>query len=284
MIAPALPRILDHVGSSAAVAGRWAEATGQDCRDSDVITRLLLQDALQANAEGTVLFNTTKPERVGLAAGALSDPGPALEEFRRLVATDLAGGGLEAAMAILDGAKAIAAGTRPGRPMSRSSAPARPQSSPRSASPTRATEVLVLESGGERFDAEVQHLGDASGEDPRHVAMELATRRELGGASIIWGGRCVPFDPIDFETREVAGGAEWPVAYEEIEPYFQRACEWCVCGDAVFDAHEIPALAGRAIVPGFADGDLRASDLERWSLPTELRPPATGSGSSARPT
>jgi choline dehydrogenase-like flavoprotein len=130
--------------------------------------------------------------------------------------------------------------------------------------------VVLLESGGTRFDSEAQRLGDAVGGDPHHVELSLATRRQLGGASNIWGGRCVPFDPIDFEARPIAGDTRWPLGHEEISPYLQRACEWCRCGDAVFDAGQLPELEGRSIVPGFADGEVRASALERWSLPTNF--------------
>lgn len=130
--------------------------------------------------------------------------------------------------------------------------------------------VVMLESGRERYDAEAQRLGDAVGGDPYHVELSLATRRQVGGASNIWGGRCVPFDPIDFEPRPIAGDVRWPLGYEEVSPFLQRACEWCRCGDAIFDAGQLPELGGRSIVPGFADGDVRASELERWSLPTNF--------------
>jgi len=130
--------------------------------------------------------------------------------------------------------------------------------------------VLLVESGARGFDAATQRLADTVGEDPRHAPMHLATRRAIGGTSELWGGRCVPFDRIDFEPRELTGNARWPVRYEDVEPFFQRACEWCLCGDARFDAREIPQLADRAIVPGFRDGDVRASSLERWSLPTRF--------------
>jgi choline dehydrogenase-like flavoprotein len=100
--------------------------------------------------------------------------------------------------------------------------------------------------------------------------LSLATRRQLGGASNIWGGRCVPFDPIDFEARQIVGNTRWPLDYGEVSPYLQQACEWCRCGDAVFDAGQLPELQGRSIVPGFADGEVRASELERWSLPTNF--------------
>ena len=52
---------------------------------------------------------------------------------------------------------------------------------------------------------------------------------------------------------------------------FERACDWCVCGEADFDARRIPGLADRSIVPGFVDGAVRATALERWSLPTNFR-------------
>ncbi len=130
--------------------------------------------------------------------------------------------------------------------------------------------VLLIDSGGDSRQPETQQLGDLVGEDPAHVSMSLATSRQIGGASNLWGGRCVPFDPIDFEPRAIVGEPTWPVSYEELAPYFQRACDWCVCGEAVFDARYVPGLAERSLVPGFPDGMVRASALERWSLPTNF--------------
>jgi choline dehydrogenase-like flavoprotein len=130
--------------------------------------------------------------------------------------------------------------------------------------------VLLIESGDRSFNPKAQDLAETVGHDPSHVSMLLATRRQIGGASNLWGGRCVPFDPVDFEQREIAGDVSWPVTYEEMARYFQRTCEWCVCGDAVFNVHEVPELAGRSLVPGFADGRVMASALERWSLPTNF--------------
>jgi choline dehydrogenase-like flavoprotein len=131
-------------------------------------------------------------------------------------------------------------------------------------------QVLLLESGGERFDPRRQQLGDTVGSDPHHDAMSLATRRQVGGASNIWGGRCVAFDPIDFEPREVVGEVRWPLGYDDVALYMDRAARWCRCGEPVFNAAEVPELAGRTLVPGWEDGDARASDLERWSLPTNF--------------
>jgi choline dehydrogenase-like flavoprotein len=130
--------------------------------------------------------------------------------------------------------------------------------------------ILLIESGGESREEQTQRLGEISGRDPLHVSMSLASSRQLGGASNLWGGRCVPFDRLDFQPRDLLAESNWPINYEDIEPYFQRACDWCVCGEAIFDAREIPELASRSLVPGFPDGRVRASSLERWSLPTNF--------------
>jgi len=130
--------------------------------------------------------------------------------------------------------------------------------------------TLLIESGGDSYSANVQRLGDTMGRDAAHVPMSLATRRQVGGTSNLWAGRCVPFDPIDFERRAIVGNADWPVDYDELEGYFARACQWCMCGEATFDAREIPSLADDALVPGWPEGDIRSTSLERWSLPTNF--------------
>jgi choline dehydrogenase-like flavoprotein len=134
----------------------------------------------------------------------------------------------------------------------------------------RGHRVLLLESGADAFDTAAQRLGDTTGHDPLHAPMALATRRQLGGASNLWGGRCVPFDPIDFSERDLTGDARWPIDYADVARYFAAACEWCVCGESLFDARLIAELAGSSLIPGFPDGRLSASTLERWSLPTNF--------------
>ena len=128
--------------------------------------------------------------------------------------------------------------------------------------------VVLLESGGKGPAA--QPPPELVRDDPFHVPMSLASRRQVGGASTIWGGRCVPFDPVDFDQRELVGDARWPVTYADIAPFFPKTCDWCQCGDALFDAEQIPALADRTLVPGLGNGEVRATSLERWSRPTNF--------------
>jgi choline dehydrogenase-like flavoprotein len=115
-----------------------------------------------------------------------------------------------------------------------------------------------------------QDLSRRAGADPWHVPSELSVRRQLGGTSALWGGRCVPFDPIDFEPRPAVPDALWPVAYEEMARYLGRACEWCQCGEPIFSALRLPELADRSMIPGFRDGDVLTTSLERWALPTRF--------------
>jgi choline dehydrogenase-like flavoprotein len=131
-------------------------------------------------------------------------------------------------------------------------------------------DVVVVESGRDEHDAAIQSLGDAAALDPdRHAPLDIATRRQIGGASVIWGGRCVPFDPVDFDRRPWITDAQWPVTYDALTPYFQRACDWFACGRAVFDATETGNLPP-SLVPGLPNGDVATSALERWSLPTNF--------------
>jgi choline dehydrogenase-like flavoprotein len=131
-------------------------------------------------------------------------------------------------------------------------------------------DVVVIESGRDSFDPEIQRLAEVVRRDPYSFPMSRAARRQLGGASVIWGGRCVPLDPLDFEPREIVGGAAWPIGYEEVAAHFERASDWLRCGRAEFDALEVDRLRSAALVPGMQNGDVRATSLERWSLPTNF--------------
>jgi len=131
-------------------------------------------------------------------------------------------------------------------------------------------DVVLVESGEVGYEPSLQDLSAAAAWDPtRHAPMPIAVRRQVGGTSTIWGGRCVPYDPVDFEDRPFVESSSWPVTYDEMAAYFPRACDWLVCGRAMFDASGLPD-APPSIVPGLDDGDVTTSSLERWSLPTDF--------------
>lgn len=130
--------------------------------------------------------------------------------------------------------------------------------------------VILVESGLRRYEPCLSQLSEAAHFDPdRHAPVPMASRRQIGGSSVIWGGRCVPYDPVDFDARDITTSHRWPLSYDDVAAYFDRACRWAMCGRPVFSSHGVPTLH-RPIVPGMIDGDVKASDLERWSLPTNF--------------
>jgi choline dehydrogenase-like flavoprotein len=132
-------------------------------------------------------------------------------------------------------------------------------------------DVVLIESGLIKPDAFAQSLADtASRDEDRHAPAKYTTRRQIGGSSNIWAGRCVPYDPVDFEARPFASSTRWPITFDDVQPYYGRACTWMVCGRPAFSLDELPHLPPE-MVPGLHDGNgVTVSTLERWSLPTNF--------------
>jgi GMC oxidoreductase len=121
---------------------------------------------------------------------------------------------------------------------------------------------LVLESGVVAPGA-AQDLSGADIADPsRHDSMSIAVARRLGGTSNLWGGRCLPLDRSDFEPRAFARGARWPISYEDIAPFYEIACRYANCGEAIF---EYPLPGGQGVSDDFAMSTIeRASNQPRF--------------------
>ncbi|WP_138734661.1 GMC oxidoreductase [Modestobacter excelsi] len=94
-----------------------------------------------------------------------------------------------------------------------------------------------------------------------HAPLRETTRSAVGGASWLWGGRCVPFEPVDFEARDFIPGSGWPIEQADVVPWQARAAEHLDCGDAQF--HVDPAA-------GFSDDVVSTSQRERWSRRPQL--------------
>lgn len=132
-------------------------------------------------------------------------------------------------------------------------------------------EIALLESGQLQFDQESQNLGDEGYVNRQfHAPMSECTRRQVGGTSTIWGGRCVPYDSVDFAQRDYIAHSDWSVTYEELALYFQRASDYCLSGQAEFNLHNLEHILQKSIVPGLPDEEVLTSTLERWCLPTNF--------------
>jgi choline dehydrogenase-like flavoprotein len=100
--------------------------------------------------------------------------------------------------------------------------------------------------------------------------LEENRKRVFGGATSVWGGRCLPFDPIDFEERPWVPYSGWPVSYHQMIPYYKRALELCEAGQNNFDAREVFPEKNCEIIPGIDNDDIVSYKLERWSPPTRF--------------
>ncbi|QDA36788.1 NAD-dependent epimerase/dehydratase family protein (plasmid) [Paracoccus liaowanqingii] len=83
--------------------------------------------------------------------------------------------------------------------------------------------VIVLESGGPERRNDCDDL-DAIESVGRARAEQWSVRnRIVGGSSHTWGGRCAPFDEIDFEARPWVPASGWPFPAEELTPFLDRS-------------------------------------------------------------
>ncbi|WP_419898819.1 GMC oxidoreductase [Roseomonas sp. USHLN139] len=131
--------------------------------------------------------------------------------------------------------------------------------------------IIVLEAGGRRFEPAAQEgLQGAVAEGSPHPTPDLYRRRMLGGATSIWGGRCVPLDPIDLERRAWVENSGWPIGWEELQRHYPAALAACDAGSWGPTVAEALGEAAPPSIAGFAHPDILSDGLERFSRPTDF--------------
>ena len=136
---------------------------------------------------------------------------------------------------------------------------------------TAGVKVLVLEAGETRKTeaSQNQYRGSVVNQD-LHGPLETFRWRRLGGTSGVWNGRCVPYDPIDFEDRPWMQECRWPIAYGQVAPYFASANRYLETGRADYSARSTFGPDLPEMIEGF-HGQLFSTDsMERFSPPTDL--------------
>ncbi|SFG45318.1 GMC oxidoreductase [Methylobacterium gossipiicola] len=130
--------------------------------------------------------------------------------------------------------------------------------------------VVVLEGGGLQRQARSQDLYGGQVSEPEiHPELTSYRVRAVGGTSRIWGGRVIPFDPIDFEARPWVPGSGWPFGFETLEPYYERAMQVLEAGRYDYAPETALPNGRREFAPGI-DGPHVTTTLERFSKPTNL--------------
>jgi choline dehydrogenase-like flavoprotein len=131
--------------------------------------------------------------------------------------------------------------------------------------------IILLESGRMEEDAATQALYAGEVADERlHSPADKYRQRRLGGSTGTWGGRSMPFDPLDFETRPQVPHSGWPISYDDLLPFYPQANALAEAGRFAYEADE--ALGGVAppMVRGFQSEVVRTDGLERFSCPTNF--------------
>ncbi|MGZ5847942.1 MAG: FAD-dependent oxidoreductase [Ramlibacter sp.] len=130
--------------------------------------------------------------------------------------------------------------------------------------------VLLLEAGERSQDPKAQaHYEGEVADERMHSPLHRYRLRGLGGSTSLWGGRCMPYDPIDFEERPWVPHSGWPISYEGLLPYYARANTWAEAGRFAYDARQALPDAP-PLFAGFESDIVRTHGLERFSCPTDF--------------
>lgn len=131
--------------------------------------------------------------------------------------------------------------------------------------------VLLVEAGGTRIDAAGQDIyrAESIGGDG-HGPVHRFRHRALGGTSAVWGGRCIPLDPIDLEDRPWLAHARWPMPHADLARHYPAALRRCRAGEARFSAQDASTRRGGGAMFDMADPDIVLDRLERFSEPVHF--------------
>jgi choline dehydrogenase-like flavoprotein len=134
-------------------------------------------------------------------------------------------------------------------------------------------DVVLLESGGTKFEAATNDLNKGNVVDLQtHGPLEDYRRRRLGGASTAWGGRCAPFDEIDFERRAYVPNSGWPFGKSEVDPFVARAQRYLNLGTSSYDTLEDlpPEARERPMIPQMVSEILNVTSKYLFSPPIDF--------------
>jgi nucleoside-diphosphate-sugar epimerase/choline dehydrogenase-like flavoprotein len=127
----------------------------------------------------------------------------------------------------------------------------------------RGRKVLLLEAGGaSQTDASQAFFEGEVAQPALHWPLHFYRVRALGGTSRLWGGRAIPYDPIDFEDRAWVPHSGWPIGPEALAPYYPEAL-------AAAEGGRFDYTPSGPIVPGLESERLHTT-VERFSRPTDF--------------
>jgi choline dehydrogenase-like flavoprotein len=130
-------------------------------------------------------------------------------------------------------------------------------------------DTLVIPGGGLRYNSRYQGLYKGTSSDG--TPLERSRHRRFGGTTAVWGGRCIPFDQIDFEKRSYVEHSGWPISLGDLTDYYRRSQEYLDLGTNLsYDVAEVVPDGPNHLIEDFDDDVLLTDRVEKFSLPTNL--------------
>jgi len=127
--------------------------------------------------------------------------------------------------------------------------------------------TVIVESGGLHPEPPTQALYDVAISGLPHPGSTQGRFRICGGSTTQWGGQALPLMPMDFERRDWVANSGWPISFEELVPYYTRACRFLMVDDRNFDSDLFVLLKTR---PPVFDERLRYH-FSKWSPKPSVR-------------
>ena len=108
--------------------------------------------------------------------------------------------------------------------------------------------VALVESGGLEPGKEGESLNEGQVHGTSYQGLVTGRARTLGGATRLWYGQCIRYDPIDFAPRPWVKHSGWPISLEELDqPYGEAEHFFGIEGEhydaRVYDKFNLPRPA-----------------------------------------
>lgn len=128
--------------------------------------------------------------------------------------------------------------------------------------------VIFVESGGLQYEKATQSLYDTEISGLAHPGSTRGRLRMHGGSTTRWGGQALPLTPLDFEKREWVPHSGWPISFDDLTPYYERANQFLLVDSMNFDTDLFAHLKAK---PPNLDYDQLIYHFSKWSAMPDLR-------------
>jgi choline dehydrogenase-like flavoprotein len=105
--------------------------------------------------------------------------------------------------------------------------------------------VLLVESGGLELEPQTQALYDVDICGLPHPGSTQGRFRVCGGSTTKWAGQALPLMSSDFERRDWVAHSGWPISFDDLRSYYERACRFLAVDEMNFDTDLFAALRVR---------------------------------------